>query len=293
MLCLRHKLLPGIGFVALVASGCGGASTTSPSSTAPTSGPPVLRAYAGTVAVETAGKSASIFLLTSVPTTIIAGAAQQAPTGTVTGIISTIDGAKVSVAGTITNASGVVTVQSGAYAFTGTVDSNRTFNGSGYFSGGAGLLASRLALTSGATPLAVTAAAWTRSSTPAVYCGSYAGQYVASNGKNETEGAALCFTINGNTVSGSAPASGEILPGSPAVIYFAGTVSGGSFSARATNGNPGVGFRLDGTFGFQWSGSYSGYDEQGFSSGSWQASGNMPPPDSSPAADIPANSLGN
>lgn len=239
---------------------------------APQAGTPAVTYYAGVLAAQTAGGgSGALTLRATVQTTLVNGAAQQAPTGAVTGLLNTIDGAQVTLYGTLTLASSLITLAGGGYQLTATASPDGTLSGSGTYTGAAGLQPHVTALAAGTTAFSVTAVATTATTLPATFCGSYNGRYTAP-GTSQSESGGICFTISGSRVTGSAPTSGEISPGSPSTIAFSGTVVGASLTAGDGH------IRLNGQFSSQWSGSYSGSDGKGVSNGTWYASGSMPQP---------------
>jgi len=263
------------------------APTARPSTTAaPQPGPPVVTYYSGVLATQTAGGgSGALTLRATVQTTLVNGAAQQEPTGAVTGLLNTIDGAQVTLYGTLTPASSLITLAGGGYQLTATTSPEGTLNGSGTYTGAAGLAPHVNALAAGATAVSITALP-TKPGLPGggtrTFCGGYSGQYVSSNGKNnESEAGGVCIAITDSRVAGSAPTSGEIAPGSPSTIAFSGTAFGDitnwSLTASATGGGD---LRLDGRYALltaRWSGSYRGSDGQGLSNGTWYASNINPP----------------
>src|SRR5689334_19290541 len=199
---LRRTLAVSLALVLEVACG-GGSSPTSPSSQSTTTGPPVITLYSGVVSVNSDGKSAALVLKTSVPTTIVGGVTQQKSTGAVTASLNTADGGTVSLTGTFTKTTGIMTVQGGGYQFTATAHADGSVTGAGTFGGSAGLLA----LSAPGSPLSVSAAAVTSTASVQPYCGTYNGFYKNNVGPGNPEGGSFCLTVSGTRVWGSAPAS--------------------------------------------------------------------------------------
>lgn len=276
--------------LSLALAACSGSSPVGTSGVLPVSGPPAYAAFAGTVAVPVDGKSGSFWVRATFSTTVSGGVVTFAPTGTVDGMLTTIDGGKVPLIGTVARVAGVLTVHGGEYEFTATVtDGGTVLTGSGSFTSASALRASDASLMGGSVSIGVSATPITTSSAVASYCGRYSGFYsVPTPARNESESGQMCFMIQGGRVNGSAPASGQITPGSPSVLYFSGTATATRFDAVGGNGR----FTVTGQLSSNWSGSYSGSDGQGTSNGTWSAPGPSIPANESPPADVPCNCLG-
>jgi len=248
-------------------------------------GPPVgYFIFDGTVGVTVAGKSGAFWVRAAIPSTVSGGVVTYAPTGTVDGMLTTVDGQRVPLTGTVVRVSGVFTVQGGAYQFTATAASGATLlTGSGSFTTPATARASGASLIGGSVPIVISAKRSVVGSAAAKYCGSYAGFSTDAGKPTQPESGALCFTIENGRVNGAGTASdGD-------VVRFWGTATASSFDAGVADGNA----RLIGQLGSNWSGTYSGGDAENTFQGTWTAPGRPIVIDvPSPPADIPPLTLG-